>query len=402
MDLKKHVTIALVYFFIVTLLGVLLRSFFVTPIALNYKYILHAHSHTALLGWIYLGLTTLIYKIFLTEAQKPKLYKRIFLVSNFCILGMLVTFPIQGYALFSITFSTLFLIVTYWFTWFALKYVTLKFKNRFSWKLIKTSLYYLVISSIGPWAIGVIMATLGTGSIWYKTAIYFYLHFQYNGWFIITLLGILFFILEEKGFQFDRRKLGSIFIILNIGVVFTAFLSGLWFSPPLVFYVLGLFGALTQGLAFYELYLLLRNELSSMRIIFEPKVFYLLKIAGILLCAKLLLQVLSAIPYVADLAYQLKDFIIGYLHLVFLGVVITSLIAFLQYFKLIRLPKSFLWFYLFAFITTEALIFYKAIVLWFGIPFFQSYYTYLFVFSCFFPVAIGILLFTHLNGHREN
>ncbi|HBL80718.1 MAG TPA: hypothetical protein DDZ79_12765, partial [Aequorivita sp.] len=142
MDLRKHIATALLYFLLVALMGVLLRFFFVTPISLNYKYILHAHSHTALLGWIYLGLTTLVYKIFLSEAKKPKLYKRIFLFTNLCILGMLVTFPIQGYALYSIIFSTLFLFASYWFAWFAMKYIPHYFKQRFSWKLIKTALWY--------------------------------------------------------------------------------------------------------------------------------------------------------------------------------------------------------------------------------------------------------------------
>src|SRR5690606_33435275 len=162
-------------------MGVLLRFYVVTSLPFNYKFLLHAHSHTALLGWVYLGLTTLVYKIFLASAKKPKLYKRIFLFTNLCILGMLVTFPIQGYALFSIIFSTLFLFASYWFTWFAFKFVPNNFKKRFSWKLIKASLWYLVLSSIGPWAVGVVMATLGSESIWYKNAIYFYLHFQYNG-----------------------------------------------------------------------------------------------------------------------------------------------------------------------------------------------------------------------------
>lgn len=374
-------------------MGLLLRLFFVTPIPLNYKFILHAHSHTALLGWIYLGLTTLIYRIFLSEAQKPKLYKHIFYFTNFCIVGMLVTFPIQGYALFSILFSTLFLFASYWFTWFAINHVPQKYKKRFSWKLIKTSLLYLVISSIGPWAIGGVMATLGPESIWYKTSIYFYLHFQYNGWFILALLGVLFYIFEEMGIQFNPEKLKSFFLLLNFGILFTVFLSVLWFSPPIIFYILGLMGALAQGLAFYELYFLLKEHFSVLKISFTPIPFFLLKIAVIIMVVKLLMQLFSAFPYVANLAFQLKDFVIGYLHLVFLGIVITSLLAFLKYFELIQLPKNFTPIFLIAFVTTELLIFYKAIAFWIGLPFFQDYFIWLTVLSCLFPIAVGILFF---------
>ncbi|TXD71734.1 hypothetical protein ESU54_15555 [Aequorivita antarctica] len=396
MNLKKHIGIALAYFLAVALMGVLLRFYVVTSLPFNYKYLLHAHSHTALLGWIYLGITTLIYKIFLSSAEKPKLYKRIFLFTNVSIMGMLITFPIQGYALFSIIFSTLFLFASYWFTWFAMKYVPQHFKNRFSWKLIKTSLWYLVISSIGPWTIGGVMATLGPESIWYKTSIYFYLHFQYNGWFILALLGILFYIFEEKGIQFKPEKLKSFFLLLNFGVLFTLFLSVLWFGPPIVFYVLGLVGAVAQGLAFYEFYMLLKDHFPLMKKSFAPRAFFLLKIAGGLLVAKLLMQLFSAIPYVANLAFQLKDFVIGYLHLVFLGIVITTLLAFLKYFKLIKLPKSFIWTFIFAFTTTEFLIFYKAFALWLKLPFISNYYMLLAILSLSFPIAVSILFFKNI------
>jgi len=397
MVLKKHIGIALFYFLLVALKGVLLRLFYVIPIPLNYKFILHAHSHTALLGWVYLGLTTLVYKIFLASAEKPKIYNRIFLFTNLCILGMLVTFPLQGYALFSIIFSTLFLFASYWFTWFAFKFVPNNFKKRFSWKLIKASLWYLVLSSIGPWAVGVVMATLGSESIWYKNAIYFYLHFQYNGWFILALLGFLFYFFEEKNIQFDAAKLKSFFLLLNFGVLLTAFLSVLWSAPPIVFYILGLAGAVAQLLAFYEFYLLLKYQFKIIKNSFEKLSFFLLKFAAIMLLLKLLLQLFSAFPFGANLAFQFKDFVIGYLHLVFLGIVITSMLAFLEYFGFIRLPKSFIIFFFLAFFTTEILIFYKAVSFWLGLPFLPNYYIILALCSCFFPVAITILFFRNIK-----
>lgn len=381
-------------------MGILLRFYVVTELPFNYKFLLHAHSHTALLGWIYLGLTTLIYKIFLQEAKKPILYKRIFYFTNFCIVGMIITFPIQGYALFSIIFSTLFLFASYWFAWFAMKFVPQHFKKRISWRLVKTSLWYLVISSVGPWAIGAVMATLGPTSVWYKTSIYIYLHFQYNGWFILSLLGMIFYFFEEKGVVFNPNKFRSFFLLLNLGIIFTVFLSILWFQPPVIFYVLGAIGALAQILAFQEIYNLLKNEIKILKREVGNQSWLLLKIAGVLLVIKLLMQLISAHPYMADLAFRLKDFVIGYLHLVFLGVVIPTLLVFLKHFKLIRLPKMFVWLYLLAFATTELLIFYKAVALWIGLPFFSLYYILLALISCIFPVTIAILFFGNTRNIR--
>ncbi|QAA83179.1 hypothetical protein EI546_05680 [Aequorivita sp. H23M31] len=400
MNLKKHIVIALFYFLIVSLMGILLRFYVVTPLPINHKFLLHAHSHTALLGWVYLGLTTLIYRIFLQSADKPKLYSRIFYVTNISILGMIITFPIQGYALFSIIFSTLFLFASYWFAWFAMKYVPEHFKTRFSWRLIKIALWYLVFSSIGPWAIGGVMSTLGPTSIWYKTSIYFYLHFQYNAWFILGLLGILFFFFEEKGVQFNPQNLKSFLYLFNFGGIATFFLSALWFQPPKIFYVLGGIGAVVQMLAFSDLYGIIKPGFPIIKREFGQYSWLFLKIAFVLMGVKLLMQLISAHPYMANLAYRLKDFVIGYLHLVFLGIIITTLIAFLKYFKLLKLSKSFVWLFLIAFATTEILIFYKATAFWIGLPFFAEYYIFLAVLSCLFPVAIGILFFANIRDTK--
>lgn len=382
-------------------MGILLRFYVVTPLPFNYKFLLHAHSHTALLGWIYLGLTTLIYKVFLQTAQKPKLYKRIFYFTNICILGMIITFPIQGYALFSIIFSTLFLFASYWFAWFSMKYVPQHFKKRFSWRLVKTGLWYLVISSIGPWTIGGVMATLGPTSIWYKTSIYFYLHFQYDAWFILVLLGLLFYFLEERGIQFNTQRFKSFFLLFNFGAIFTLFLSALWFEPPMIFYVLGGIGAVVQILAFHDLYWLLKEHFYLVKKEFGKQVWLFLEIAFGLMALKLIMQLFSAHPYMADLAFRLKDLVIGYLHLVFLGIIITTLLAFLKYFKLLYIPKSFVWLFLVAFATTEILIFYKAFAFWLGLPFFADYYIYLAVLSCLFPLATGILFLANITrGQR--
>lgn len=368
-----------------------MRFYVVYPLPVIHKYLLHAHSHVAILGWIYLGLTTLVYHIFLKEANKPKQYQWLFWFTNLSIFGMLVFFPFQGYALFSIIFSTLFLFASYWFAAFALKNVSERLKHRFSWKLIKYGIWYLVISSIGPWAIGGVMATLGPESIWYKTSIYFYLHFQYNGWFVFALIGILFYILEEKGYQFDPAKIKSFFFLLNWGAILSFFLSILWVKPPLTYFVIGFIGGVIQLMAFSELYHLLKPIGTNIRNFFPKKTHFFLKVAIFLIGVKLAMQIISAHPYFAQLAFALKDFIIGYLHMVFLGIVIPIMLVFLHYFRLIRFSKSFITLFLTTMILTEIVIYYKAIALWIGLPFFENYYVFLAIISCLFLVAIGII-----------
>src|SRR5690606_36574771 len=148
-----------------------------------------------------------------------------------------------------------------------------------------------------------------------------------------------------------------------------------------------------QIFAFYELYFLLKDDFTELKGLIVPRSSMLVKIAAGLMLAKILMQMVSAFPSMADISFVFKDFIIGYLHLVFLAVVVPMLLVFRHYFKLIRLPKSFIWLYLLVFATTDGLIFYKGFSFWLNLPFFSEYFLLLLVLSCLFPVAVGILFF---------
>lgn len=401
-NLKKHASIALTYFLLVGFLGIFLRMFFVTPIGANFRYVVHAHSHIALLGWVYIGLTTLIYRLYFLGTNKRRTYLRIFWFTNVTILGMLCSFPFQGYALFSITFSTLFLIASYFLAWFIFKNIPEEYKNSYSYKCIRTALWYMVISSIGPWAIGGVMATLGNTSIWYKLSIYFYLHFQYNAWFILVLCGILFYLLEKFKLKIDRRDFQEFFNNVNAGFILTLFLSALWVKPPMIFYFLGGTGAIFQLLGFWYLFRILKRNWPLLKLKLSPFVGLLLKIAGLFMAAKILMQLFTGLSYFADLSFQFPDFIIGYLHLVFLGIVSICLFAFLKHFRLIRLPKILFWIYFTGFLLSEVLIFYKSLVQWLGLPFFRNYFEWLVAVSALLPISVYfILLFTMTSTSEE-
>lgn len=401
-NLKRHTNIALGYFTLVGLLGLLLRLFFITPIEANFRYIVHTHSHIALLGWVYIGLITLFYRIYFHKTSYSRTYKKIFWFTNLTLLGMLFTFPFQGYALFSIIFSTLFLLASYWMAWFFIKKIPKKYKDNFSWKCIKASLIYMVISSIGPWAIGGVMATLGSTSIWYKLSIYFYLHFQYNAWFILALLGIFFYLLEHLKIELNKKKFNSFFLVFNAALILSLFLSVLWIEPPAIFFVLAAAGAILQVWAFIKFFKITRpvwKKLASQTSAFTST---LLKIAALFLAVKVLMQLLTAIPYFSELSYLYPDFVIGYLHLVFLGIISIALFAFLKLFNLFKISRKIFWIYLAGFLLSEVLIFYKGAAIWLGLPFFTEYFHLLLLVSALMPLAIAILLGKNLKSFNES
>ena len=97
---KVWIRTALLNFFIAACLGTLLRLAFVVEIPwLKYQYVQHAHSHVAMLGWVYLALYALLIHTFLDrDQQQAKIYHYLFWLSQGSVVGMLCTFPIMGYA----------------------------------------------------------------------------------------------------------------------------------------------------------------------------------------------------------------------------------------------------------------------------------------------------------------
>lgn len=359
--LKKHSLIALSYFCFIALLGLGLRFFAVMDIPGTYKYIVHTHSHIALLGWVYTALTSLIYFAYLRSQPIEKKYRAIFWFTQASIVGMLLTFPFTGYALFSIIFSTLFLIASYWFVYFFFKHCPEYFKQKASYKLLKISLWYMVISSIGPWALGIIMSSAGSGSAWYRNAIYFYLHFQYNGWFIVALFGIFLFILENNSFELSVKVFRKFYYLLNTGVILTFFLSILWMQPNWSVYLLALIGGVVQlvafGIFFREIYSKAPANFRSLPGLFR----FSIKMVVILFSVKLMAQVLGAFPMISQTIFTNLDMIISYIHWIFLGVVSTLLLVFLNYFKLLKLSRFQVYFYLTGFFLTELFIFLRGL-----------------------------------------
>ena len=399
--LRQHSIIAIIYFLIIALLGVTLRLFGVIDIPANYKFLVHTHSHVALLGWVYTALITLIYYLFIYPGQFSKKYRLIFWFTQVTILGMLLSFPFTGYALFSIVFSSLFLVASYWFVFFFFKRCPVNLKETRSYKLIRISLWYMVISSIGPWALGIIMNTAGSGSAWYRNAIYFFLHFQYNGWFLVAITGIFLYILEKRSFVLSDKAFKSFYYLLNTGVILTFFQSLLWMDPHWIYYLLALSGGLFQLLAFGILF---REVFSKGLSIFKklPKLtIFTIQIATLLLFIKLIAQISGSFPVISAEIFTNLDFIISYIHWIFLGIVSLALMAFLNYFELIKLTRTNLYIYLAGFFLTELLIFSRGLYSLLGLPASPYIALLISIASILLLLAIGHLLINQIGSKKE-
>ena len=91
--------------------GIILRFAFISGIDIHFQYILHTHSHIALLGWVNTGIMALIGYYFVPVVKST--YTVVFFLIQVTLVGMLLFFPFQGYALPTITFSSLFLVIRF-------------------------------------------------------------------------------------------------------------------------------------------------------------------------------------------------------------------------------------------------------------------------------------------------
>jgi hypothetical protein len=371
-------------FFLVAALGLLMRGVpILNSFPLPFKNLLHAHSHFAFGGWVMPVLIWMIIQYFPSIAQKigTAHWRNIIFLVLFSAYGMLASFPFEGYALVSIIFSTLSV-----FAGFYLAIILWKASNnekqKTSVRFLRAGLIYLVLSSIGPFATGPLIAMGVQGTPVYFNAISFYLHFQYNGWFTFAVLAVLYTMLEKNAIAGNGRK---VFILFNVSCLPAFFLSTLWNHPNGIFYIVGAIAGLLQVAGIF--YLVKDYRLLKIKDQFVQRI---MTIAIIAFAIKNILQLLSAVPFIAEMAYNSRNFIIAYLHLVLLGFI--SLFAFAAVLNANKYLvtasfKIFFFTFFISFVVTEALLAVQAagIVYNFYIP---SFSLVIFYASCLFPVAI--------------
>ena len=313
---NKWAKIASHFLVFAAIAGVGLRFYNFSMIeGVNYKFLLHTHSHIALLGWMFLAFAVAMVKEFLPD--KTKVFHKIFFLTLISVIGMMLSFPFQGYAAISITFSTLFLLVSYWFVIEFYNGLKKARDNSLSTKWIRWSLFFLVISSFGPWALGPIMVFGESHGVLYNLAIYYYLHFLYNGFFVLVAFGIILKQLDNKGIDYSTKRAQLFFQLTVYGVIPAYALSMLWINPPIWVYLIGGLAGAAQLLAFVIGWPILKVYMANIKSRFYQSVLLLVLVAYAI---KVLMQFLSAIPSLAAYAYETRVFTaIGYIHLVMLG-----------------------------------------------------------------------------------
>ena len=320
--IQQWIKISLISLLAVAFLGCVLRykiAFSLTFV--NQKYLLHAHSHFAFAGWITQALMAcLIGYQAKASGQKPQNKYRALLVANLVTAyGMLFSFTFEGYGLYSIVFSTLSIFVTWIFAVVYWRDLNRLPGASLAHRWLKMAVLLNAVSSLGAFTLAYMMATKNMHQEWYMAAVYLFLHFQYNGWFFFSCMGLLTAYLLRMGI--NKKRLRLIFLLFAFSCIPAYFLSILWLQLPAWLYWPVVLAVSAQMGGFVLLITAIRPVSGEILKTLPRITVYLAACSGIALLVKLLLQLLSAIPYLNQLVFGFRPIVIGYLHLVFLGIV---------------------------------------------------------------------------------
>ena len=281
----------------------------------NYQFLLHAHSHFAFAGWMFFSISLLIIHS-LFGISPPPAYKTVLLLTQISALGMLLSFSFYGYHPLSISFSTLFILVSYRFAYLIYKNGALKKKlNEVSRNLIYGSLLFVCLSSAGPFALGPIAAAGLKNTPLYQDAIYFYLHFQMNGFMLLASLG-LFASAYLNGVNHAAVRPWLYTFIISVVPTFLIFT--LWAEPPAWVWIAASASTALNLASWIRLCLYYRHVWGRCP--------FLVRAAFAAISIKVLLQVSLCVPAVGQWVFQDRNLIVGYVHLLTLGCIMPLIL----------------------------------------------------------------------------
>lgn len=327
---RKWACIALLYFVLIALEGTLLRLILAGGLdALQYRYLLHSHSHVAMLGWIFnMLLIALLHMYLPTTSFTSSGYRWLFRLIQVSVVGMLFSFIWQGYAAVSITFSTLHILLSYWFIIRLLRDIikdkAVRKKYAASLPFAFAALFFLFVSSFGPWGLAVISARGLAQTDLYHQAIYFYLHFLYNGCFTFLILALVVWLLECDHQPFSTSRISIAFWILFIFTLPAYALSLLGFTMPHWIFTLAQITGVGQCIGYLVFFSVVYQKVKLFGNHWAVLLIKFALMAGLL---KFIMQLVSGFPPFLLWSFGMRDMIIGFIHLVMIGFVSVGLIG---------------------------------------------------------------------------
>lgn len=358
---RKWALFALFNFIVLAAVGVLLRYKILFPLPLvDQKHLLHAHSHFAFAGWVSLALYAGVIYLLQPASRLLKQLEWLLVAQQMAAYGMLFTFPFTGYAAGSIIFSTASIFISYGFAWLLIKELLYRKKPAPENKWLMAGMLCNVLSSLGTFTLAYLMVSKNMKQDWYFGSVYFFLHFQYNGFFLFTL-GALFIRYISKHISVTGTiHLNRFFYLLIIALVPAWFLSLMWMRIPGWMYTAAALSGIIQLVALVYFLKAMAPLKPFFREQLQKHVKWYWLAAALAFTIKIVLQALSAVPQLNTYAFGVRPVVIGFLHLVllvFVSVFIIGLFLQNQMLQLTTLAgKRAGWIFLIAVLVNEVLL----------------------------------------------
>jgi hypothetical protein len=173
-----------------------------------------------------------------------------------------------------------------------------------------------------------LMATHSGAQSLYFTALYSFLHFQYNGWFFFGILS-LFLTMLPTAVVHTSTGLHKGVVWMVAACLPAVALSALWMKVPVSVYLIAIAAAIMQIGGVILGWKSIRKTLSNFVLTFSLAEKWLLCLSGCSFLIRVVLQALSTIPALSKFAFAYRPVVIGYLHLILLGCITLFLFAFL-------------------------------------------------------------------------
>jgi hypothetical protein len=174
----------------------------------------------------------------------------------------------------------------------------------------------------------------------------------------------------------------------------------LWTNPPSWVYVIAGLAAVLQLMGLFYGWPILTVYLRGIKNKFFQFIFSLVLIAYSL---KLVMQVFSAFPVIADYVYETRIFTaIGYIHLVMLGVLSLFMLTYfirINVFRYNSIAKAGLTIFLAGLVLSEVILFFNGILLTRTGTLIDNYGQWMFLASSLMP--IGMIIFWILQLRRR-
>jgi len=359
---KQFFLIGILNLLIVAILGSIMRYKigFEFPY-LSQKFLQHSHSHFAFYGWVSHILMSAISHILYIKNKELNIRRLNILILTNLVLSylMLFSFSLSGYSALSIILSTLSILISYFYAFIANKeldkvtqILKIKFNSNQNFvqaenqqnnflvirNFFKAALLFLVLSSLGTFALAYMNAMKMVVQELYLSSVYYYLHFQYNGWFLFGLIGLIIYLLDYKITELKINPL--IFHLLFYACIPAYLLSLLWANLPVTLNILAIISSLMQLLALIIFLKIIWQNRESIKSKLSKISIYLLILVAFSSIVKFILQALSNIPLISKLAYEFRPIVISYLHLVLLCIITLGLLTVLIELRWIKFNKG--------------------------------------------------------------